>query len=79
MKHYLLQATHKWISHKLLASGSNLVEHTEFATFLHYCVNSVGKKIFGQYWKSAASTAGDMCKSGFLGKRLFLVFIGHRN
>lgn len=45
MKHYLLQATHKRVSHKLRANGSNLVEYTEFATFLHYCVNSEEKKI----------------------------------
>lgn len=55
-------------------------QHTAFATLLHYCVNSVGKKIFvplalGQDWKSAASTGGDMCKRGFLGVR----FIGLGN
>lgn len=75
-----MQATHKLVSHKFLASESNSAEHIAFATLLHYCVNSVGKKIFvplvlGQDWKSAASTGGDMCKRGFLGVR----FIGLGN
>lgn len=74
IRNHLLQATHKLVSHKFLTSESNSMEHTAFATLLHCCVKSVGKKIFvpvvlGQDWKSAASTGGDMCKGGFLGVR----------
>lgn len=80
IRNHLLQATHKLVSHKFLMSESNWMEHTVFATLLHYCVNSGGGKIFvplvlGQDWKSAASTGGDMCKGGFLGVR----FIGLGN
>lgn len=70
-----MQATHELVSHKFLMSESDSVEHRAFAALLHYCVNSVGKKVFvplilGQDWKSAAGIGGDVCKR-FLGSEIY--------